>query len=294
MTKPILSFTRSDEEVSYNMPSIITIESNISATIYYTLDGNDPTINSAIYISPLSFSTDTVSLTLKAFGISFNNEEGEMLSEYFGPDLTDVDRSLRGKTGKILDKISDTTNTPIGFNYTGESNAFLDLETTEVDFLDEDRGRLGIYKGTSVSVTKLTDTQTNYPYDDNYVSTSNTIYASSFNPNAKFIVMDQRKSNEVSIINRPHGSMRNISTDFGGKQLYQTARDGAYISGGFVRRYYDAKHALMASYYFDHNECRYIRNVQEAPSIFNNVGFVNMTFPFVVRWIDRGRHSTIV
>jgi len=56
----------------YDSPQTITISSvTTEATIYYTTDGTNPTINSAKYTEPLTISTDT---TLKAIAIHSNGK----------------------------------------------------------------------------------------------------------------------------------------------------------------------------------------------------------------------------
>lgn len=55
----------------YYSPLNITISSNIPATIYYTLDGTNPTLSSAVYTGPITINTST---TLKYLGI--NETEG--------------------------------------------------------------------------------------------------------------------------------------------------------------------------------------------------------------------------
>jgi hypothetical protein len=95
---------------------------------------------------------------------------------------------------------------------------------------------------------------------------------------------------------RPHGSLHNIYREFGGKRLREAADDAAYISGGFVKRFYDAKNNIMVSYYFDHNEGRYVKNIQELPSNIQNpdgIGVKTKGPPLVFKWIYRGRQSSI-
>ena len=44
-----LSFVGSEEQIVDGIPRYMTIESNIPATIYFTLDGSSPTTSSPIY-----------------------------------------------------------------------------------------------------------------------------------------------------------------------------------------------------------------------------------------------------
>lgn len=50
---------------TYTNTQLVTLSANETATIYYTLDGSTPTVNSSVYASPISVAN---SLTLKFFG----------------------------------------------------------------------------------------------------------------------------------------------------------------------------------------------------------------------------------
>jgi hypothetical protein len=67
MTVISISIITSTDEVVAGVPRTISISTNISASIFYTLDGTDPTILSNIYISPLVIPNSTLSVTLKVF-----------------------------------------------------------------------------------------------------------------------------------------------------------------------------------------------------------------------------------
>ena len=70
--------------------------------------------------------------------------------------------------------------------------------------------------------------------------------------------------------------------------------DSTYISGGFVKRFYDVNNNIMVSYYFDQNQGRYVKGIQELPSnIPQTIGFNLSAQPLVFKWIERGRHSSI-
>ncbi len=62
-TPPIV--TANPAAGTYNNTQSVTLSANETATIYYTLDGSTPTVNSAVYNSPISVAN---SLTLKYFG----------------------------------------------------------------------------------------------------------------------------------------------------------------------------------------------------------------------------------
>jgi len=110
---------------------------------------------------------------------------------------------------------------------------------------------------------------------------------------ATVIVIDGRIDNEIDIINRPWGSIRNEARNFNG-QMELRGSDSTYISGGFVKALFDSRKNIMVYYYFDHNENRWVKSIQELPSGVENVfGFNQTGMPLVFRWLERGRHSII-
>ncbi len=71
---------------TYNTPQMVTLSSWIpNATIYYTIDGSEPTINSTVYSAPISISENT---TLKFFGVDAAGNEGTAITEIYIFDLT--------------------------------------------------------------------------------------------------------------------------------------------------------------------------------------------------------------
>lgn len=63
ITPPIV--TANPAAGTYNNTQLVTLSANETATIYYTLDGSSPTLNSAVYSAPISV-VDTI--TIKYFG----------------------------------------------------------------------------------------------------------------------------------------------------------------------------------------------------------------------------------
>jgi len=67
MTAITISTTDSAEQVVSGIPRFVTITTNISAVIFYTLDNTVPTLNSTIYVGPIQLPTNILTLTLQVF-----------------------------------------------------------------------------------------------------------------------------------------------------------------------------------------------------------------------------------
>ena len=291
-----LTFTASEEEIVSGIPRTVTIESNIPSTIYYTLDGTVPTYNSPIYIETIDMLDNTNSITLSAFGIDSDGYEGDILTQVFAPDTTRIDITRNvGAEGFVIDRFSDLTNIEDGFDADGDPIRFIDKDIIDLDIIHSSRGRLGIAEGTQVEILVPDPSDTANPFDDNFEAFSTNEDAQFFNPYAKTIVIDNRIENDIQILNRPFGSIRKTMSRNSWGQKEIMGADETYISGGFVRTFYSSKRNTMVSYYFDQNELRHIKSIQNLPdnipSINNN--FIYTAPPLVFKWIDRGRHSTI-
>ena len=293
-----LTFVGSDEEIVAGIPRTMTIESNIPATIYFTIDGSTPTTESPIYTGTFDMPDGKNSVILSAFGVDGLNEAGPVLTQTFAPDVTDISVSRNvGKEGFVLDWAYKGPDTPTRYDADGYDAMFLDVDVETLDVIRSYRGWNGIAEGTEIEVGIPDPSTTPSFEDDGLVMYSTPEVGELFNPHARLIFIDNRKDNDINITLRPFGSLHNIYKEFGGKRLLEAADDAAYVSGGFVRRFYDTKNNVMVSYYFDHNEARYVKNIQELPEDIkntNNIGIQNnASTPLVFQWIYRGRQSSI-
>jgi len=288
-----LTFIGSEEEITSGIPRFMTIESNVPATIHFTLNGVTPTINSPIYIDTFEMPDGETSVDLSAFGIDADGYFGPILTQVFSADQTQIDVTRNiGLEGIVVDRFLDPTNFIVGFDAVGEESSFSDIPRIDLKQIHSSQGRLGIAEGTQIEILVPDPEDTPYPFDDNFQSSSK-VSDDFFNPLARTIINDHREDSATRVINRPWGSIRSLHrSSWGAQELRGT--DSTYVSGGFVRRFYDAKNNVMGSYYFDHNEGRYVKGLQELPNIPNLVGFSSLTgMPLVFKWLPHGRHSTI-
>jgi hypothetical protein len=64
----------------FNAPFTITLTANESVTVYYTLDGTNPTTSSTVYVEPISITQDTI---LKYFSIDSANNISDTITEEY-------------------------------------------------------------------------------------------------------------------------------------------------------------------------------------------------------------------
>jgi hypothetical protein len=292
-----ITFTGSDEQIIDGIPRYMTIESNVPSTIYFTLDGTTPTVDSPVYIETFEMPDGRNSVIVSAYAIDSEFNSSPILTQVFAPDTSRISVSRHtGQEGFVLNRADMGNDTPTGYDADGNPARFIDVDIETLDFVRSTRGYLGIAEGTAIEVNIPDPSDTPSLIDDNFVPYSTPRVGEFFHPEARLIVIDNREDNDLNITLRPYGSLHNIYKEFGGKRIREAADDAAYISGGFARRFYDAEKNVMVSYYFDHNEGRYVKNIQELPSgVHNahNIGVQSISQPLVFQWIYRGRQSSI-
>lgn len=294
MSVVTLSFEGSEEEIVDGIPRYMSIEANIPSTIYFTTDGTTPTTDSPIYTSSFEMPDGTNSVTLSAFGVDSEGTSGPILTQTFAPDVTEISVARNvGLEGFVLSRPDIGEDYKDGFDADGDVARFMDVDLETLDVLRKDRGYLGIAEGTAVEISYPDPDETNYLIDDGFVPFSTPRVGELFNPRARTIVIDNRVQNDIRLVLRGYTSLHDIYREFGGTRLLDPADDAAYVSGGFVRRFYSAEKNVMVSYYFDHNENRYIKNIQDLPSntVSNAGANFKTTLPLVFPWIAYGSQS---
>lgn len=289
-----LTFTGSDEEITAGIPRYMAIGSNVPSTIYFTLDGSTPSVHSPIYVDAFMMPDGQTSVTLSAFGIDSDGYAGPTLTQTFAADQTTIDVTRHiDLEGIVVDRFSDTTDFVVGYGADGYAIAYSDIYRIDLDEIHSAAGRLGIAEGAQIEIGTPAPEDTAYPFDDQFqpfAQASETF----FNPYAKTIVVDNREENTIRIINRPWGSLRTnaLHKNVWSRQELRSS-DSTYVSGGYIKTFYSQKHNAMVGYYFDHNTNRWVKSIQELPSVPQKSGQNQSGQPLVFRWIERGRHSTI-
>jgi len=113
-----------------------------------------------------------------------------------------------------------------------------------------------------------------------------------FNPKASTIIIDGTdgyNDQVVRIVNRPLDGTLDVLKYLQGKIMYEPQ---PYISGGHVRTFYNYQTGRLCAYYFDANECRWIKSIQnfDPNTVPRGVGLrANLQQPLVFKWIYNKR-----
>lgn len=77
-----VTVTQSAEQVVAGIPKVVSITTNIPATIFYTLDDSDPTLFSTIYTGPIFLPFDKLLVTLKILATNGSDSSPIVIEQY--------------------------------------------------------------------------------------------------------------------------------------------------------------------------------------------------------------------
>ena len=288
----LLSIEESEEQVIDGFPAYIILSTNVPSTIFYTLDGTDPTDDSEIFIDKIVLPTHGTTLTLKAQAVS-GSATSSILEEVYFTDQTGLDKARRlGKEGISILPPGSTPVDHMSFDADGNLAQTSSIPFVDLDIVASTTNDRGEDIPGSTTVDFITFAIEVPPEQETFVSSPNNNI--NFDPTAAYIIIDgtTQKSQEnqvVKIINRPHGSMNLLS-----RIHNQNLEEYGLTSGNFVRYMIDPKSGKITFYYRDGRENRWIKSTQKVEGKGLNLApKENHPNSFVFRWIDDRSQSKI-
>lgn len=271
----------SEEQIVSGIPRTIVITTNIAASIFYTLDGSDPTLFSTIYTGPIFLPNDKLSVTLKIMATN-GIDSSPIVSEMFITNVAegtnarlphsstdaDIGQNLPGlypygtnpiqpnagfenpaNAGITVDNTA-LPSTSTGFDGAGNPNAFTNapFNTTNysIKYSTSDwQNKPGHGIGTLPAQVKM---QIDPPPPDTTNQNSNT-----FDPRAFVIFQDVATEDPESPpnINRMHFSLEDSEKARDGNNFYTSGLDAPPVSGTFLRSHYNPRTNSITYYYLD-------------------------------------------
>lgn len=300
-----ISIEESSEQICLGIPRYVTLLTNVSATIFYTLDGSTPTLFSNIYISPISMPRDKLSVTLSVFANDGTNSS-PIITETYISDFVSSNTRLP----------HSSASSPVGENVGGLYPFGNNSSETSSQFLNP------ADSGITVNNTALPSTSTGYDgsgnqnaftneaYNtENYsivYSTTNSIgetgnligtlparvtvdqpippsesteqFRSTFDPRAYVIFQDLTKenANNPPQINKQHFSLESQNSR-DNNSYFTSGLDAPPVSGSFLRQHYNPRTNMMTYYYLDTWTNRWVISTQ--PYVNNSGSDGNMSGP---------------
>ena len=294
-----ITATGSTVELISGIPQVVKLTTNVPATIFYTVDGSEPTILSEVYVGPIEMPT-TTSVRLRALAISgILSGTLNVLYSTDSSELTYPRRTEDLGIGVAVDAYGVDSVLTDGYGVDANGNVIIPVRSSDIELDDlaikfSRTGLPQISPGTILLLGPVPQSQLDKASAVDMEASSpnnNNVY---FNPRSLYIVIDGRdgyQDQSVYPINRPWGSTLNIVKYLQGKTMYEPQ---PYVSGGHVRTLYNYDTGTSIAYYFDHNETRWIKSIQnfDPTSVPRNIGMrVTTGGPLVFKWIYNKRSA---
>lgn len=287
----VLSLEESEREIVAGFPEFIILNTNIPATIFFTLDGTEPTPDSEIFVNRIWMPTDGLRRTLKAVAIVDNFSSAILEKTYF-TDLSNLNKTRNiGKEGINVLPANEQAVVNLGFDGQGLPARGSIIPVEQLDLIASTTNQRGedISGDSSLDFINFGDrlpvkpeTQVSYLKD------------SKFDPRAFYIIIDGStpealQEQTIRVINRPQNTM-----DLHSSVHNRNLESQQLISSNFVRYMISPKTGKMTFYYRDSRENRWIQSTQKIEKYGLNLS-KNATPPdgFVFRWIQDRTQSRI-
>jgi hypothetical protein len=281
-----ITITESPLQLLSGIPSTITLEANVPATIFYTLDGSEPTVNSHVAIDTISMPTNSGSVVLKTFATNGVDSCPIITQEYktnivparqphdtvieqtncqkatypFGSSTADFNQSvIYENTGGVL--IDSDANNRVADGYDGTATktgaGFFSAPKSQYAFVFSETNDIGTRgKGIGTLPGRVVYS---VPRNNNDPPIMSNMNSPLFNPKA--LVMFQDSSEEpydtdIPKINRSYFDLEDQAKARDGSLLTNT--ESVSPQGGFIRAHYNPAKNTMTYYYYDNRVARWV------------------------------------
>lgn len=280
-----ISVIASTDQIVSGIPRTVSISTNVSSTIFYTLDGSTPNLFSTIYTGPIFLPVSQFLVTLSILATDGVNYSPVVVEQYqtdmvdsnvrlphsatdanalpntfnptypfgtppFQPQQQYLNPALAGVT--VYDPALPAVPTGYGADGypTGYTNQPWNIENYQIPYSTTDaEGQMGPGIGT---IPAKTATPVNP--DPAYGPEQTQQFTTTFNPRALVIFQDfsQENPNDPPQINRAFFTMENPEKARDGVYYFNSGPDGAPPpSGSFVRSHYNPRTNEVTYYYRD-------------------------------------------
>lgn len=281
-----INILESSAQIVSGIPKTVTLSTNVPSTIFYTLDGTEPSVSSAVYVSPIRLPIDKPSVTLSIFAtngvdvspIIIENYTSDILnntrlphsamdgysgkgyrSNYpfgTGPDVIQGPYTSPGDAGYTVDN-PDLPATPTTLNADGYPAAFTNLpyniENYEIIYSTTNwLGETGPGIGTLPGKVEVEEPTPDPEETEQFTKL--------FNPKAYVIFQDFSKENpdDPPQINRQFFSSEDPNKVRDGNNYYNVGLDAPTTTGAFLRSHYNPRDNTITYYYYDSAASRWI------------------------------------
>ena len=274
-----VSIIESSDQVVSGIPRSITIETNIPASIFYTLDGSDPTLFSDVYIGKILLPTDKLSIILKVFA-SNGVDSSPILTDIMETNILNNARLPRSATTLQSSGVSDN-EFPFGTAYFDPNQQFLNPGDAAQNVDNVSLPEIVVGYGADGYANSFSNEPYNFqnynikystknangemgpnigtlPYKitvdpESETPNSTDTYSSMFDPRALVIYQNvsDENPNDPPQINRQFSSFEDPERSRNAALYYNVGLDSPPISGSFVSSFFNPRTNEITYYYRD-------------------------------------------
>lgn len=295
----------SEEEIVSGIPKTVSVETNVPSTVFYTLDGSEPTTSSSVYVLPIQLPT-LPAPTLKVFATN-GIDTSSIVEKSYGPSLigarlphatiTGLDINAKnslglfGSNSQDIEKVVLTNPSDSGITvlvpelptYTsgrvdadGYDAALTNEPLIEYKLIETTtnvRGETGKGIGTLTPVTKL-------PERNNAVPEESKTSSKLFNPRAMVIFQDAETEDQSAppFLNRESFTLEIQEKDRDGGLNYNHGPDTPTSTGYFIKSFFNPRDNTITYYYRDSVTNRWIISKQPYVARDPSVGNLSSMF----------------
>ena len=284
-----ISIEQSEIQIMSGIPKTISISANIPSSIFYTLDGSDPTINSTIYTSIIYMPTEKPRVVLKAFA-SNGVDVSPIISQEFGSSILNKNARIPfSNTDQAVDAVNSALY-PFGTNGVDLTSAFNQVNThLTVD--NPNLPRLSNAFDSDGYETNFSNhplTTENYSvinperdksggYKIGYLKNKSEIFLEpedpeetqqftrTFNPRAMVVFQNYENEdpNDPPQINKQQFILDKQERTRDGNAFFVSGVDAPPVNGTFLRAHYNPRTNDMNYYYLDTHSQKWIISTQQ-------------------------------
>lgn len=320
-----ISVTESSEQVIADIPRFITITTNIPSSIFYTLDGLDPTVFSTVYVGKFELPTNQLTLTLKILAVSGEDTSPITTYTYQTTMTGNIRSSHHGTTDQANSTVNYRNLFPFGTTSINPEQVFTNSNTTGLTVDDPNKlprfstaydvnqnptaftntPQIGISTNTYPLIYSEANAQGEMGHGIGNLPTPSTVQTDPpppeqsnlgdklFNPKAMVLFQDFTKPLDPTDpveVNRMHFSLDDDKAFYGSNYMI-SGPDVQPTSGSFLRSHYNPTDSTMNYYYRDSKSGRWIIsktpfNPSKGISNYYNVVFGrDRGAGFIFKWI---------
>lgn len=298
-----IEILESSKELLSGIPESLSIVSIDNIVFYYTLDGEDPSLDSLVADEVIYMPTGGASVELKVIGFREDEDTGELVQvtdifgkKYYSDSYSNSISRHSYDSGIIVLPYGKDSVDNLSVSFDGSAAQETAIEMSELDIKASVSSRSGenIPNDSTISFIRKPIRNRDLPSD------RKTSYANSidFDPRSNVIEIDGRDqasidSQVVKIVNRSYGSIRPTS------KFYDEnwKRDEQVITGNLVRSIYNRSTGIIVFYYWDSKESKWLMSRQNigpaAPYNISQGSSSGRGGRLVYRWIQERSFTRI-